>query len=295
MQTLSEFQILANIKEQKPFEAEISGGAFRIKIEQYQPVICTALHSGHCMRQDLTDLCALTESQRLYEEDPYTDAMIASFPITLISQDSRYEYDLNRTLQECIYTHAWNKQVWATPLSRKQLEFSRQKYRQFYRVLSVLIIQLEQMFGGFILFDVHSYNYRRITRETPVFNIGTERIDVSRWGGTVKFLMQQLSKTVLTQGRATTAQNDVFSGLGYLTEYVNTSFTKGFALPIEVKKIYMDEESGKLSELIFLELSSGLRSAIENTIAYSDQNKVNSLRELGSKVMTEIVNTKIVA
>jgi N-formylglutamate amidohydrolase len=295
MQTLSEFEIIANIKQHKTFEANIAGGAFRIKVDQYQPSICTALHAGHRLRKNLSRVCALTETQRLYEEDPYTDAMIAPFPITLIGQDSRYEYDLNRALQGCVYTCAWDKQVWSTPLTKKQRERSRQKYLQFYRVLNVLIVELEQLFGGFILFDVHSYNYKRIARETPVFNVGTERIDMQRWGKTVQHFTKKLSETRLAHGQASTAQNDVFNGLGYLTEYVNASSTQGFALPVEVKKIYMDEESGGLSVALFEDVSAGLKAAIENTIAYSSQNRMNRFSTLRSKLLTGIINKKIVA
>lgn len=268
MQTLSEFEILTCIRQQTPFEAEIEGGSFKIKIERYQPAICTAIHAGHRFRPDLTDKCALTEQQRLYEEDPYTDTMIASLPITLIAQDSRYAYDLNRPLSSCIYTHAWGKQVWAAPLSKAQRELSWQKHRQFYRVLRALISQLEQMFGGCVLFDIHSYNHQRIKRETPVFNVGSKQVNMGRWGETVKFYLRNLGDTKLTHSCVTTAQNDVFYGLGYLTRQVNRFFTNCLVLPTEVKKIYLDESSGNLCPQVLSELSTGIKLTITETTAY---------------------------
>jgi len=271
MQMLSEFEILTYISQQTPFEAEIEGGAFKIKIEGYQPAICTAIHAGHRLRPDLTDKCALTEQQRLYEEDPYTNTMIASLPITLTGQDSRYEYDLNRALSSCIYTHAWGKQVWAAPLSKAQRELSRQKHRQFYRVLRALISQLEKMFGGCVLFDIHSYNHQRIKRETPVFNIGSKQINMERWGETVKLYLKTLGDTKLTHSRVTTAQNDVFYGLGYLTRQVNRFHTNCLVLPTEVKKIYLDESSGNPFPQVLSELTTGIKLAITETTAYFSQ------------------------
>ena len=184
MQTLSEFEMLAHITLQKPFEAEIEGGAFVLKVEQYQPAICTAVHAGHRLSADLAAKCALTTGQRRYEEDPHTDEMISSFPITLIGKDSRYEYDLNRPLAHCVYQRAWNKQVWAKPLTKNQINRSREKHMQFYRVLDALLEQLECQFRCCIIFDFHSFNYQRIKRATPVFNIGTEQIDMDRWRST---------------------------------------------------------------------------------------------------------------
>ncbi len=72
----------------------MEGGCF-IKIDEYLPVVCTAIHAGHRLRSDLTNQCLLSDSERLFEEDPYTDDMIMSQPIVLIGLDSRFEYDLN--------------------------------------------------------------------------------------------------------------------------------------------------------------------------------------------------------
>ncbi len=57
------------------FHAEVDGG-FQVKIEKYSFYVCTAIHDGHNLREDLRDNCLLDESERLYEEDPYTGALI---------------------------------------------------------------------------------------------------------------------------------------------------------------------------------------------------------------------------
>ena len=53
-----------------------------------------------------------TAYDRWYEEDPETKNMVISHPILIAGCDSRFEYDLNREAETCIYTEAWGKKVW---------------------------------------------------------------------------------------------------------------------------------------------------------------------------------------
>lgn len=268
MQTLSEFEMLAHIMRQEPFEAEIEGGAFVLKVDQYQPAVCTAVHAGHRLRADLADKCTLTAEQRRYEEDPHTDEMTSSFPITLIGKDSRYEYDLNRPLAHCVYQRAWNKQVWAKPLTKKQITLSREKHKQFYRVLDALLEQLERRFKCCIIFDFHSFNYQRIERATPVFNIGTEQIDMDRWRSTINLFQKKLAETTASGLPVSAAQNDAFQGRGYLIGHVNSRHVNSVVIPTEVKKIFMDETTGELFPPVLDELKTGIKHAITETKAH---------------------------
>ena len=145
MQKLSEEAIIKRISLGDTFECEILNGSFCLKIESYTPILCTAVHAGHQFRQDLVDSCALNEDERRYEEDPYTDQLIHSMPITLIARDSRYEYDLNRPIANCIYTKAWGKNVWHKKLSAKKRNDSIQKHRSFYRVLDTLVEKIDRI------------------------------------------------------------------------------------------------------------------------------------------------------
>lgn len=43
------------------------------------------------------------------EEDPFTGDFIKPFPITMISHDYRFKYDLNRNPSKCIYDEDWGK------------------------------------------------------------------------------------------------------------------------------------------------------------------------------------------
>jgi N-formylglutamate amidohydrolase len=182
MLTLSEFECIELIKKGECFQAEVEGGAFIVKIDEYSPMVCTAIHNGHRLRDDLKKAFLLSKDERFYEEDPYTDELVSSFPIVLIGNDSRFEYDLNRAKTlSTYYKTAWNKQVWDKPLSPKQRAFSHAKHESFYNVLEAIITRLEMMFNNSIIFDMHSYNHQRIEKDTPTFNIGSGQIDVERY------------------------------------------------------------------------------------------------------------------
>ena len=96
MLSLSIESIKSKIENQELFEAVSSDNSFRIKINDYVPYACFAIHEGHQLRTSLKDICLLNEHERWYEEDPHTVDFIKSFPIVIEGLDSRYEYDLNR-------------------------------------------------------------------------------------------------------------------------------------------------------------------------------------------------------
>ena len=87
---------------------------------------------------ELKSKIALSEFERWYEEDPHTAAFIEALPITLIGHDSRYEYDLNRKPEDCIYDVAWGKKVWKKKLTSKETQTSLKKHDNFFRVVKAL-------------------------------------------------------------------------------------------------------------------------------------------------------------
>ncbi|MGM8892229.1 hypothetical protein ACS8FA_15450, partial [Psychrobacter sp. 1Y1] len=96
MLTLSEKECITLINKGECFHAEVESGSFTVKIDEYSPFVCTAIHNGHRLRDELKKNCKLTDEERLYAEAPYTAEMLSSFPIVLVGNDSRFEYDLNR-------------------------------------------------------------------------------------------------------------------------------------------------------------------------------------------------------
>ena len=237
MRILSEKECIALINKGECFHAEVASGAFIIKIDEYSPIVCAAIHNGHRLRLELEKTFLLSKEERFYEEDPYTDKLISSFPIQLIGNDSRFEYDLNRAKALSTYFKtAWNKQVWDKPLSQKQRAKSHSKHQSFYNVLEAIISVIEKLFNNAIVFDIHSYNYKRIEQNTPTFNIGTGQIDIERWGNVVGQCEKQLNQITLPNLDVRAATDEVFHGRGYLVTHVNAHFDNTLVLPIEVKK-----------------------------------------------------------
>ncbi len=281
MLTLSEQECIALIKKRQCFHASVNNGAFIVKIDDYSPVICAAIHNGHNLRNELQKNFLLSKEERFYEEDPYTDELISSFPIQIIGNDSRFEYDLNRakTLSTYFKT-AWAKQVWQKPLSAKQRAVSQQKHQSFYNVLEAIVATTEKYFGSAIVFDIHSYNYQRIEKDTPTFNIGTGQIDVERWGAVVKHFNKQLNRIELPNISARSAIDEVFQGRGYLISHVNAHFDNTLVLPTEVKKVFMNEITGEPYPLVLEELKASFKEALSQTAAYF-------VRRYGKKKQTQ--------
>jgi len=255
-------EIIKQIEAEKLFEFTSADGGFKIKISKYVPFCCTAIHNGSQLRHDLLKKIALNEYQRWYEEDPYTEDFVKSMPITIIGNDTRFEYDLNRSPDECIYKEAWGKNVWNKKLTAQEIKVSKQKHAGYFKVLQALITKLESLFGGCVVYDIHSYNYKRWDREVPLFNIGTERINASLYHDNIQNWVKVLSEISLPDIENKTLENDVFKGRGYNAEFISTHFTKTLVLPTEIKKIYCDEVTGDTYPKIIRLLQQNLKQAI---------------------------------
>ncbi|MFT7008558.1 MAG: hypothetical protein ACJAXJ_003099 [Colwellia sp.] len=295
MLTLSEKECIALINKRECFHAEVESGAFIVKIDEYAPIVCTAIHNGHRLRSDIEKSFLLSKEERFYEEDPYTDELISSFPIQLVANDSRFEYDLNRAKALSTYFKtAWDKQVWEKPLSQKQRAKSHRKHQSFYNVLEAIISVIEKLFNNAIVFDIHSYNHKRIKKDTPTFNIGTEQIDIERWGNIVSHFEKRLNRIVLPNLNVRGATDEVFQGRGYLITHVNGHFDNTLVLPTEVKKIFMDEYSGDVYPLVLEELKAGFKSVISETAAffvrrYGKKKKTKKADVLSSTISPEVL------
>lgn len=263
MQKLTESEILEAIHSGEPFSACHEDGAFEIKVEEYCPHIGTAIHAGHTLRQDLRDNCLLDEAARLLEEDPFTDSFVSDFPITLVGRDSRYEYDLNRGPDTAVYDTAWGVEVWRQPLTDAQRETSLAKHARFYRVMRALAAELEQRFGGALIVDTHSYNYRvREHAAPPVFNIGTEQVDEERWRSVLEVFDNHLPRMKLPGIEATLGWNAVFYGRGYQATVAREHLPQTLVVPLEVKKVFMDETTGQPDQAVIDAVRAGFNDLI---------------------------------
>ena len=245
MQEMTEHEILASIESGEPFAARLEDGALELKVDHYCPYVGTSVQARHPLSPELQKNCLLDDDARLLEEDPFTDQFIASLPITLVGWDSRYEYDLNRGPDNAVYDTAWGVEVWREPLTDAQRAESLEKHARFYRVMRALAEQVEQRCGGCMIIDTHSYNYRiRDYEAPPVFNIGTEQVDEVRWRSVLDVFDSALRSMPLPGLDASLGWNAVFYGRGYQATVAREHLSRTLVVPLEVKKVFMDETSG---------------------------------------------------
>ena len=294
MQKLSDHEMIRLIEAGEVFESESLDGAFVVKIESYASTVCTAVHAGHNFRSSLVNYCCLNEHDRLYEEDPYTDRFIDAMPITLIGRDSRYEYDLNRPLATCIYKTAWGKKVWNRNLPNKERKLSASKHQAFYKVLDALIAKIERQFGAALVFDVHSYNHLRRENATPTFNLGTEQIDCDRWSSILNEVTKRLRKVELSSMPVSAESNKVFFGRGYMIAHINSRFENTLVLPLEIKKIYIDELQGEPYPLVLQTLSQQLKDCLVDVSAFFARRFTNKRRVKRTDMLAEKLESAIV-
>lgn len=263
MQKLSIVDIISKIENEELFQAVASDYSFTIKIDDYVPYACAAVHNGHQFRKELWPKCLHTEYDRWYEEDPKTKTMLKPQPIVISGMDSRFEYDLNRDPKNAIYEDAWGKQLWKEPLTEDEKSRSLEKHQNFYKVVHALIRKLELKFGCCVVYDLHSYNWKRWDREVPTWNLGTSNIDNKRFDNAIEAWREQLSKIKLPNGIPTTSKiNDTFQGNGYFLKFITTNFKNTLVLATEVAKVYCDETD----QIIYPEVVSAIRKGLKKQL-----------------------------
>ena len=257
---LSVEEIIKKIQEEEIFEAVSNDYSFTLKIDAYVPYVCGAVHDGHQFRSELWSNCKHTEYERWYEEDPETKNMVHTHPIVIAGLDSRFEYDLNRAPETAIYTDAWGKQLWHTPLSEQMKEKSLLKHDAFYKVVHALITKIEEKFGCCIVYDMHSYNWQRWDREVPTWNLGTANVDNQKYGDFIESWREILEQMPLPNKiKSTSKINDTFQGNGYFLKYITQNFDNTLVLATEIAKVYCDE----LNQILYPEVVSAVEKYLQ--------------------------------
>ena len=220
------------------------------------PIVGTAIHNGHHIRDDLHDFMALSSDERLREEDPFTEYFIRDVPNRIVFHRSRFEIDLNRAREGAIYLkpeQAWGLKVWRAGLGDADVQTSLDVHDAYYTMLESYLRGIERQYGGFVLLDIHSYNHRRDGPDgpemsfdkAPAINIGTSSMDRSRWAPVVDGLMEAFSRFEFRGRRMDVRENVAFQGKGEQTRFVHDRFPQaGCAIAIEFKKFFMDEWTG---------------------------------------------------
>ena len=265
MERLSIDAIISKINNEETFHAVAEDYSFTLKIDDYVHYVCGAVHDGHQFRKELWENCIHTEYERWFEEDPETKNMVISHPIVIAGCDSRFEYDLNRTPEEAVFETAWGKQLWKQPLPENQKQKSLNKHENFYKVVHALISKLEEKFDVCIVYDMHSYNWKRWDREVPTWNLGTSNLDNNRFGADIESWRQSLSEIQFPHNiKQTSKINDTFQGNGYFLKFITKNFKNTLVLATEIAKIYCDE----LSQIIYPEVVTAVENQLSSKLKF---------------------------
>ena len=253
---------------------------FFIATSSESPLVATAIHSGHQVRDELVDLLAISEQDRLREEDPFTDRWTVISKNRVIVNKSRFEVDLNRPRENAVYIHpedAWGLNVWRREPDRSIIERSLGFYDEFYLRVETFLQDLVDAFGYFVLLDLHSYNHRRQGPQGPLapqldnpeVNVGTGNLDRIRWGQVVDRFIRDLQSRRFQDRFFDVRENVKFRG-GHFSKWICDRFpVQGCVLAVEFKKFFMDEWTGLLdveaSRAIELALSTTVPGLLEQT------------------------------
>ena len=110
------------------------------------PVVAVALHDGHGLREDVAALMALSDSDRLRKEDPFTGGWTSIAPTRVIAQRSRFEIDLNRPRDKAVYRrHKGVQRICRAPQAIVYLRL-QDTYAQKRGQCSVLLIPVGSRF-----------------------------------------------------------------------------------------------------------------------------------------------------
>lgn len=236
------------------------------------PVVATAVHNGHELRPEIARSMRLESESRLREEDPHTDFFATAFDTSVIVHRSRFEVDLNRPRASSIYVEpadAWGLQLWKEPLSIEVQQKSLSLYDKFYADLSVLLDDVVETSGGFVLYDLHSYNHRRSgpqfpaepAGENPVVNLGTGSLP-DRWRDVADAFLESMRGERMGVDFLDVRENVKFRGR-QVAAWVHENYGEvGCALAIEMKKVWMDEWSGTVA----VDLQQVLREALLTSV-----------------------------
>lgn len=238
------------------------------------PVIATAIHAGHAVRPEIAERLALSEEERLREEDPFTDRWTAVAPLRVVGRISRFEVDLNRPRDGAVYRvpdDAWGLEVWRGELPQDVVDRSLERYDAFYEAMGRLLDEMKERFGSYVVLDLHSYNHRRDgagappadPAGNPEVNLGTSNLDLDRFGP----LLERLGAT-LHEATGLDVRTDVKFRGGQFSRWVNDRHAgDACSIPIEFKKTFMDEWTGLPDESAIARIRSGLDAAIQAIIA----------------------------
>ena len=259
-----------------PFSGITELGSCEFHFDSPASYAGVSMHSGHRVRDEILDILAVSEKDRLREEDPYMDRFISDFPIRIYGRDSRFEYDLNRNPYRALYDFdkpKWGLNIWKREVTEEEHAVSIKKHREFHELLELVSRFMLRQNRHALLFDLHAYCYQRETRqswfedERPEINIGTGAVNREVFEPAIDCFKSNLQRTKINDHHLRISENEIFFG-GYLSRHLSRIYhDRLLVLALEYKKIFMDEWTGKPYPEVMEKLIRDFRRAVLRAVA----------------------------
>lgn len=258
------WQYRDELAERDEIRAGSAFGSTIVDRSEPSPILGTAPHWSHRIRDDLEPKMVIDPAIRLVDEDPYTERFLGRVPHVILPTQSRYEVDMNRPPDVAIYDTpemAWGETVYGEDLDLHDRETTMEKWYEFHGFLDAAIQDAIERFGIAVLFDVHSYNYQREERvdwrdhEDPVINLGTSHLRLDEQGEKIKeAAIDRLEDFTVDGETVSFGESEVFYG-GYINRRLSRFYgPRVVTLSVEFQKIFMDERTGEPHDDVLDEL-----------------------------------------
>jgi N-formylglutamate deformylase len=253
-------------------EIDMHGIQAEFHLDFASPMIFTAIHNGHELREEVKLNCGISDEDRFREEDPHTSFFTEIGSNRIILHTSRFEVDLNRKREKSVYLEpedCWGLNPRLTPPNQDFINRSLDEYDTFYRRIAMVLDEMVRTFGKVIVYDIHSYNHQRggidSSVDDPECNpdiiLGTSNMALS-WMPKIE-QMQERIQNCNWFGRSLDCRLNVkFTG-GNFAQWIHHQYNENACvISLEFKKIFMNEWSSIVDHTLMNELRTALATTL---------------------------------
>ena len=194
--------------------------------------------------------------------------------IFFVNQISRFEVDLNRSLEKSVYRipeDAWGLDMWHKEPTDAMIAESRRIHKQFYKDAKVWLEKTIKEHKKVVVIDIHAYNHVRAGNysqpaaqaDNPDIDMGVTTADSTQFGHVIESLTESLASHKAADRQIDVRHNVRYPDGGHWPEWIYKHYGADVcAITLEYKKFFMDEWTGHVYLPVLEDLKKSLRKAI---------------------------------